>query len=236
MNAPPKNLPPKNVQGNDLLHMMLNNIVLLYPQQLDVLKCYLDEQHIEVNEANAWFYFSCLDNIKLPVKRGQQKFFESSMLRESPRPSSSQPAITLPNRFVFYGPHIKITYEGAHSRPNGMNISGRLIFTFFDALFQYQATEKAWFIFTVDEATHDVLPPRVGTTDGFRVFEKNVLEDYIKLHAFVQMMICEKNIANLLKLLTQYADACFAVHDERPKSLKRLKALFTTTGPDICLS
>ena len=226
------NIPPKEVSGDSLLKIMLGNLVFLYPNHLAFIKQKLEDENVPLTENTVAHEFSHINYIKYPVIKGNQEVhLNFTFFEEHPRPVSSRFNLDLPRRIVFRGPYIQIILEGQHTRPDGQQIEGRLIFEFLDALSYPQANEKAWFIFTVNGDDRRMKMPRIRTTQAFRAFDTHVPSDFLELQPFLFATMREKKLADLLKQLTNDADFYFAVNDERPQNLRRLKAFFATLVP-----
>ena len=223
---------PMMLNGNDLLKIMLSNLAFLYPNHFGCLEKRIKEQNINLSESSFVLNFAFVNYIAHPIKNSEkEEYFRFSFFEESPRPMASCPERHLPKRIVFRGPYIQITYEGAHTRLDDKKIAGRLFFEFFDAVTHDKAHEKVCFIFTIDGHTGLMKYPRLKTTQAFRAFDTHTLEDFQMLQPFIFVMMCEHTLANLLRLLINDLEKYYAVNDERPHNLRRLKAVFETPAP-----
>jgi hypothetical protein len=213
-----------------LLSGMLRTICWLYPNNLNELLTRINKNGTIITEQSAVPFFNIISRVG-PSPNSNPNAPNLYVRAERQRSTRGKVDGLLPHRFVFTGPFLQITYEGAHKTLQGRDIAGRIIYEFYDGINHRLTKEMARFIFTYEGTNKDCTGVRVTTTRAFNAFETRSLSDFHDLQPFLFVLMQNEKLAQFLKLVINDVDREFRSKDERPRSLHLLEAVFNTPAP-----
>lgn len=206
------------------LEAMLICITALFPGRFPVVEKKIGSANQKINTRSVASIFALL-------RRAGGFYAYHEKARLLPAPFGTY----LPDRWVFTAPYVRFIHNGPQRTSAGTEIETRLIFEFYDRTDYREAEESIVFSFSYYGRTGFYKKPKIQTSHAFQALESSDIEDYKPLQNFLNALVQNPHMTEVISELLDEVDICYAENDERSRGFKYVRTLLKNPAPAFVL-